>query len=180
MNPLERLSSIPAADWPGLHRRAVAVGCGCVLHPDAERLAAADELVAVALPELVRLGVLALVAEGQETPPSVCASALGRAAATVLRLVDRALDAHARDTGYAVHAWHQRAWEHAHARAHAVSAMDADELPLGTLVEASAEAAGDVVMALHRDRLGIPEGLADALGSLLVLFAAGTSMEGEP
>jgi hypothetical protein len=50
----------------------------------------------------------------------------------------------------------------------------------GALVQASAEVAGDVVMARHRDRLGVPEGLADALGSLLVLYAVGDAMGAEP
>jgi hypothetical protein len=192
MNPLQALSTIPAADWPALHRRAIACGCGQAAHPDAERLAAADELVAVAVPELVRLGVLALVADGGPRPPRECASALSCAAATVLRLLDRALAAHGRDTGYAVDAWLERVFECAHARAGVVSRLEPDRLPLGLLVEASkpdwlplgllveasAEAAADVVTSLHRDRLGVPEGLADALASLLVLYAAGTAMGG--
>jgi hypothetical protein len=86
----------------------------------------------------------------------------------VLRLLDRALAAHGRDTGYLVDAWLERAFEFAHARARVVSTLDPVELPLGVLVEASAEAVADVVMALHRDRLGVPEGLVDALASLLV------------
>jgi hypothetical protein len=32
-------------------------------------------------------------------------------------------------------------------------------------------------MALHRDRLGVPERLADALGSLLDLYAAGIGVD---
>jgi hypothetical protein len=48
-----------------------------------------------------------------------------------------------------------------------------DEMPLTTIVEASAEAVADVIIAMRRDRLGVPEALADALGSLLVLHAAG-------
>jgi hypothetical protein len=178
MNPLQSLSTIPVADWPALHRRAMACGCGRAVHPDAERLAAADELVALAVPELVRLGVLALVADGGPRPPRECASALSRAAATVLRLLDRALAAHGRDTGYAVDAWLAHLFECAHTRAGVVSTLEPDRLPLGLLVEASAEATADVVTSLHRDRLGVPEGMADALASLLVLYAAGIAMGG--
>jgi hypothetical protein len=178
MSSLQHLSTIHAAHWPVLHRRAVAAGCGRALPPDAERMAAADELVAVALPELVRLGVLALVADGESAPPHECASALNGRAATVLRLLDSALAAHARDTGYPVDAWLEHAFEGAHARARVVSTLEPDELPLGILVEASAEAVADVVMALHRDRLGVPEALVDAFASLLVLYAAAAAIGG--
>jgi hypothetical protein len=66
----------------------------------------------------------------------------------------------------AISSTHARAGvECALARARVVSTLMPDELPLGMLVEASAEAAADVVMARHRGRLGVPEGLA----SLLVL-----------
>lgn len=178
MNSLQHLSTIDASHWPTLRRRAMAAGCGRVLDPDAERLAAADELVAVAVPELVRLGVFALIADGPRNPPRDCVDAVSANAAAVLRLLDRALGAHGRDTGYPVDAWLEHAFACAHARARVVSTLEPDELPLGTLVEASAEAAADVVMALNRDRLGVPEGLVDALASLLVLYAAGTGMAG--
>ena len=178
MNPLQALSTIPAADWPALHGRAMASGCGRAVHPEGERLAAADELVALSVPELVRLGVLALVADGGPNPPRECGCARSRAAATVLRLLDRALAAHGRDTGYAIEAWIERVFECAHPRAGIVSRLEPDRLPLGMLVEASAEATADVVTSLHRDRLGVPEGLADALASLLVLYAAGNAIGG--
>lgn len=155
-------------------RPKLADGCGRLLHPDTERVAAAEELVALTLPELARLGVLALLIEGWPEPgPPECATALSRNGAEVLRLVDRAIAAHGRDNDYPVAAWLDHAVRSAGERARVVSTFEAEELPVGMLVEATAEALADVVMALHRDRLGVPEGLADALGSLLNLYAAG-------
>ena len=34
-------------DWPRLYREAVAAGCGESVHPDVERIAAVDELLAL-------------------------------------------------------------------------------------------------------------------------------------
>ena len=180
MNPLQLLSSIPADAWRTLHRQALARGCGRVLNRDEERLAATDELVALAVPELVRLGVLALVAAGGSEAPRECTDALSGAAATLVRLLDRAIAAHARDTGYVTDAWLDRAFECSHVRAHIVSTLARDELPLGLLVEVSAEGVAQAVMALHRDRLGVPEVLSDALASLLVVFASGTVTGADP
>jgi len=106
------------------------------------------------------------------------ASALSGNAAAALRLLDRALAADGRETDYPVEAWRERAFQCAQARALAVSRIPLERLLLGTLVEAGAEAAADVVVALHRDRLGVPEGLADALASLVVLYAAGVTIGG--
>jgi len=175
---LHRLSSVDLERWLDLYRRAVAAGCGRTLDPDAERVAAPDELVALALPALVRLGAFALLADGGCNPPSECAKALGREAAGMLRLLDRALAAHARDHGYPVGAWLEHACREAHATAGAASRLDTDEMPLSTIVEAAAEAVATVVIALHHDRLGVPEGLSDALGSILVVHVAATSEAG--
>ena len=37
-----------------------------------------------------------------------------------------------------------------------------------------------VLLARHRDRIGVPSELADAIGSLLVLYAAGADRSEEP
>jgi hypothetical protein len=178
MNPLHDLSAIDVVQWRELHRRALAAGGGWTVPPELERLAATDELVALAVPEPVFLAVLAVCTEGPREPSPECASALSGTAAGVVRLLDRALAADGRDTGYPVEARRERVFHGAQVRALAVSRLPLERLPLGTLVEASAEAAADVVMALHRDRLGVPEGLADALASLLVLYAAGVAIGG--
>jgi len=45
-------------------------------------------------------------------------------------------------------------------------------MPLSRVVLEAVDAVAAVAMALHRDRLGVPGELADALGSILVLHAA--------
>jgi hypothetical protein len=68
VSPLEDLSTVTPEQWHERYRAAVAAGRGCVICPDEERLAAPDELVALTLPELVRLGALALLADGNPGP----------------------------------------------------------------------------------------------------------------
>jgi hypothetical protein len=155
----------------------MAAACGRVLDLEHERVAAADELVALTLPEFVALGALAMLTEARPEPCRECMSGLSHNAAGVLRLVDRALAAHGRDNGYSAEPWLEHAFHDACVRAVAVSRLELDDLPVTTLVEAAAQALADVVIALHRDRIGVPEGLADALASLLGLYAAGADRE---
>ena len=178
MNPFNQLLTVDAAEWRKVHRRAVASARGRILDPDAERMAATDELVALTVPALSRLGVFALLAESSEEPSEACASVLGRNAAEVLRLLDRALAADGRDNDYPAAVWLEHAFRAAHSQATTVATLGMDDAPLTTIVEASAEAVADGVIALPRDRLGVPEGLADALGSLLVLYVAATGVAG--
>jgi hypothetical protein len=173
VSPLHRhLSTVEFDHWPELYRRAVAAGCACVIDADDERVAAPDELVALALPGLVRLGAFALLADGTQDLAPECAQALRWEAAVVVRLLDRALAAHGRDHGYPVAAWLEHALGAAHAAAGAVSRLEVVAMPLSTVVLDAADAVAAAVIALHRDRLGVPGELADALGSILVLHVA--------
>src|SRR3954447_23856832 len=172
VNSLAPLGRIDIASWPRLHRCALAAGCGVALDADEERVAAADELVALALRELVRLGVLTVVIAGPEDPEPEFLAAARDGAAVVLRAVDRALAAHGRDTGYQITAWLEQAIDSADARAYALALRDPVELPLLELLITTATGTTRVSAALHRDRLAVPEGLADALAWLLVLYAA--------
>jgi hypothetical protein len=90
----------------------------------------------------------------------------------VLRLLDRTLAVHGRDHGYSVAAWLTQAVAVAHAIACDISRRDADVMPLGTLVFDAVDAVACVVIALHRDRMGVPQELAEALGSVLVIHVA--------
>src|SRR4051794_6635574 len=108
MNPLRHLTSIPIDEWPQLYQRALAAGSGLTIDPELERVSAAGELVALTLPELVRLAALALIADGPDWPQE-CARAARQDAAAVLRLLDRALLAHGRDAGYTIDAWREHA-----------------------------------------------------------------------
>jgi hypothetical protein len=180
LSSLERLLTVKPAGWADIHRSAIAAGCGRVVRPQDERLAAADELLALTVPEFAPLGALALLAGSSAELSAECASALSRRAPGVLRLVDRALAAHGRDNGYVVAAWLEQAYGHACARADAVAMLEDNQWPVSTLVDAAAEALTGVVIPLYRDRLGAVEGLADALGSLLVLHAAAAAGATDP
>ena len=71
VNSLAHLADIDLAGWEHLHRRAMGMGCARVLDRDDERLAAPDELIALALVELVGLSALAVSAtDPRATPPS--------------------------------------------------------------------------------------------------------------
>lgn len=172
MSPLHHLSTVSPQQWRALYRQALAAGCGWVIGLEDERPAAPDELVALTLPGLVRLGALALLADGTSDQPPECARALAREAAGVLRLLDRALAAHGRDHGYRVAAWLEHALGAAQATAGDVFRVELDAMPLSRVVLDAADAVAAVAMALHRDRLGVPGELADALGSILVLHVA--------
>ena len=171
MRPLHNLPIISADEWRALYRQALAAGCGHAIGLEHERLAAPDELVALALPGLVRLGAFALLVDGASDPSRACAGALAREAAGVLRLLDRALAAHGRDHGYRVAAWLEHALGAAQAIA-GVSRVNVDAMPLSRVVLDAVDAVAAVAMALHRDRVGVPGELANALGSILVLHAA--------
>ena len=172
MSPLPDLSTVSPEKWRALYRQALAVGCGHVIGLEHERLAAPDELVALALPGLVRLGAFALLADGASDQSPERAGALAREAAGVLRLLDRALAAHGRDHGYRVAAWLDHALGAAQATVGAVFGVDSDAMLLSRVVSDVVDAVAAVAMALHRDRLGVPGELADALGSILVLHVA--------
>src|SRR4051794_27087144 len=180
MKPLEHLSFIPSTQWPRLRGRARADGCGRMLDAECERKAAADQLVALTLPWLPSLGALALLVECGPEPGREYARVLSRDTAVVLRLVDGALAADGRENGYPVAAWLTHAFEQAHERARGVARLTIEQSPASTLVVAAAEALADVVMALDHDPVGVPEGLADGLGSLLALYAADMERWAEP
>jgi hypothetical protein len=165
---IQRLAKVAVHDWARLYPGALAAGCGSVMGLVDERSAAPDELVAVSLPRFARLGALAALClrPQQATLPE---PELAREAAAVLRLLDCALAAHGRDHGYDVTAWR----EHAVTNAYAVAADlldDAPQMSLVELVEKSGAGVASVIIALHRDRLGVPEALAFAIGPLLLLY----------
>jgi hypothetical protein len=118
-----------------VHRRAVASEYGTVVHADAERMAGPDELVALAVPALVRLAVAGLLVDGDPECSQVCAGALAESAAEVLWVLDRALAArppHRLSGRGLVGPCHP----HAHIEAAAVSTFEMEDMPLGTVIEA--------------------------------------------
>jgi hypothetical protein len=146
----------------------VAAGSGVALPPAAERLAAVDELVAAALPRLVRLGALAMTGNLPEEPSE---PALGREAAALVRLLDRALTTHGRDEEYDVAAWREHALTDAYAIAGGLPAAPA-ALSVLALAESGASSIAWAVMRLRRDRFGVAEALAAAIAPLLLIYAS--------
>ena len=148
------------------------MGCGLVIETDIEGVAACEELIAIVLVELVGIGALAACADGPGDPPAELLDGLREGAAAALRLVDRAIAADGRDVGYSTTAWLRRAMLSAHAQAGAVVASDPQSPALLGVVVAAADHAVGAITALERDHFAVSEALCDALGSLLVLFAA--------
>ena len=176
MHHFARLARLKLTALPSHYRLALAAGAGAVLSPEDERLSAADELVALALPPLVHLRAVALLADATQALNDELAAELAHAAAAVLRLVDAALSAHGRQHGHLTAAWLDRALLFAHCT---ISTPRHENpcpcpCPTGHLVDDVAEALSSVMLALHHDRLGVPEALADALSGLLVIYLSAT------
>jgi hypothetical protein len=165
-----RLGDVEVVEWERLYPRAVAMGAGTVLRADDEPLAGTDELIAAALPELVRLGALAGL-RVQATRADLVERELGREAAAILRVLDLALTAHGRDHGYETAAWRT----HAATEAYALAGHVAAETPLSSLldlIQRSAQDAASAIVGLNRDRVAVPEALASAIGPLLIVYAS--------
>jgi hypothetical protein len=158
---------LSAQGWEAIYTGAVSMGCGVWLAPEDERLAATDELLAEAIPGLVRLGSL-IAAHALSPDHGAWTPTLQRQLAGVVRLLDRALAAHGRDNGYAVTAWRASAATNAWAFAE-------DEPPLLELVEDAATDVARAFVGVPRDRLGVPDHLALAIGYLLCAYAMHTN-----
>jgi hypothetical protein len=70
--------------------------------------------LALALPPLVRLRAVALLADADPSRRAAVDGALAREASGVLRLIDCALTAHGRQHDYLTGAWRERAFDFAH------------------------------------------------------------------
>jgi hypothetical protein len=160
-----RLQTLDDDSWEALYRHAASTGHGQIVEPEEERLAATDELLAAALPALTRLGgrLLAAALCVCDARTNVCCP---RESASILRLLDCALAAHGRDHGYVVDAWRSTAVTTAW-----VIGDDPDVPSPAALMDEVTEQIAAVFVALPRDRLGISEQLAEAIGRMLVVYA---------
>jgi hypothetical protein len=166
------LAALSLEEWECLYARAVGAGCGGIVAVGDERLAAADELVAMSLTGLVRAGTLATLAAVSPGEESYSV-ALGRKAAAVVRLLDSALAAHGRQNGYDAAAWRELAATIACASGDELADEDADEpAPLIEALDRAAERIACVFVVLPRDRMGVPAHLAEAIGPMLLIYAA--------
>ncbi len=177
MNPLHDLSVIDTDEWRELHRRALAAAHGSTLLPELERLAATDELLALTVPELVRLAVFAVCTEAPPEPSPQCARAGqqrgGRAAATRSR-ARRRRPRHRLSRRRLARARVRLRSSARDRRLQASPRMPAARHPRPGRCRGRRRR-GD---RAARRPLGIPEGLADALAAVLVLYAAGEAIGG--
>src|SRR4051812_31393886 len=91
-------------DWTALYRLAIAAGHGQIVSPEEQHLAGVDELLAQTISRFVRLGELSSYASF--TPLAhACTPGLANATASILCVLDCALAAHGRDTGYSIDVW---------------------------------------------------------------------------
>jgi hypothetical protein len=156
-----RLDVLDEEGWEALYARAASVGCGELVEPDEERVAATDELLAAALPAAARTGghLIAAALLAADTAP------LAREAAAILRALDLALAAHGRDQGYDIQAWRRSALITA-------LVLSGEPVEAAALVDEAIRHLAAVFVALRRDRLGVSERLATAIGHMLVVYAA--------
>jgi hypothetical protein len=171
MDHVEHLCAVTPADGRQLHRRAIADGRGQLLDPDAERLAGADELVALTLPEFASLGVFAMLTGAPSERGGARAIALSHGANGVLP-AGRPRARRPRTRQRLPHDRLDRTRPPRRPRQGPRRGdLEPDELPITMLVEAAAHALAHAVIAFPGDRHGVPEALTDALGSLMDLYA---------
>ena len=106
--------------------------------------------------------------------PPVAVSAITATAAGALRLAHRALETHARDVGYEIEAWIDRALEHAGALL--CSQVDADAPVLLDQARLAAIALTRATAATADDRMLVPDEVANGLAHLLAVYLIGTAI----
>jgi hypothetical protein len=138
-----------------------------------ERLCSTQDLLCAAADAALDAAMLAQVFDAAPDAPAH-AALLRSAAAGVTRLTSRALETHARDTGYVHTVWVERALEDAEF----VMCDDRDELfsglrSGGESVALARHAAARIHAALSAapvDRMGVPGRISEALGAGVALF----------
>ena len=182
---LSRAVAIAAeADQPEL-RRAYAAG---VARGVTNTQCAAEEertygtlrlltLATLRLPDLFLYAHIVEVLAGDDDHhplPSVAVRAITTTAAGALRLAHRALETHARDVGYEVGAWTDRALEHTGALLS--SHLDADAPVLLDHARLAAIALTRATAATGDDRMLVPDELANGLAHLLAVYLVATAI----
>ena len=117
--------------------------------------------------------VLATEAD-QERIPAVAVEAISTSVTGGLRLAHRALETHARDVGYEVDAWIDRAVEHAGALLG--SQVDADAPMLLDQTRLAAIALTRATAATADDRMLVPDEVANGLAHLLAVYLVATAL----
>jgi hypothetical protein len=138
---------------------------------DEERAAGVDGLLAAALREMFGFGELTAMASFDPLAEE-CRQPLARLSASLVRLLDRAMCAHADATGYAVAPWREKVTLWADMSARELEDANAEENPLPDTLRRVATGLANALVALPRDRMDVPDQLAYALCDLLLVYAA--------
>jgi hypothetical protein len=185
MNMSRAVAIAAAADEPGL-RRAYAAGVArgatntqCTA--EEERTYGTLRLLTHAtlrLPDLFLYAniVEVLVGDGDDDDvlPPVAVRAITTTTAGALRLAHRALQTHARDVGYELDAWIDRALEHTGALLS--SQLDAEAPVLLDHARLAAIALTRATAATADDRMLVPDELANGLAHLLAVYLVATAI----
>jgi hypothetical protein len=178
MSPFERalveLGARGRATIAHVHEVAIAVGGNSVaMTHEIERTCTAQDLLCLAGDAAVDL---AMIAQVFEVAPDGGAQArlLRETAASVARMTARALEVHARDTGYDPDVWIARSLD----ETEFVMSDDRDELfdglrAGGESVSLARSTASNIFAALAcapADRMGVPGRVAAALGTSVAVF----------
>jgi hypothetical protein len=132
-------------------------------------------LATLRLPDLFLYAhIVEVLADDDHPVPSVAVRAITTTAAGALRLAHRALETHARDVGYALDAWIDRALEHTGALLG--GEVDVDAPVLLDHARLAAIALTRATAATADDRMLVPDELANALAHLLVVYLVATGI----
>ena len=183
MNIGRAVAIAAAADEPGL-RRAYAAGIArgasnTQCSAEEERMYGTLRLLTLAtlrLPDLFLYAhiVEVLVSDPDRPVPPVAMRAITMPAAGALRLAHRALETHARDVGYQVDAWVDRALEHTGALLS--SEVDAEAPVLLDHGRLAAIALTRATAATADDRMLVPDELSCGLAHLLAVYLVATAI----
>ena len=184
MNIGRAVAIAAAADEPGL-RRAYAAGIArgasnTQCSAEDERMYGTLRLLTLAtlrLPDLFLYAHIVEVLAGDpdyDRVPPVAVRAITTPAAGALRLAHRALETHARDVGYEVDAWVDRALEHAGALLS--SEVDAEAPVLLDHARLAAIALTRATAATADDRMLVPDELSCGLAHLLAVYLIATAI----
>jgi hypothetical protein len=180
---MSRAVAIAAAvDDPGL-RRAYAAGIArgasnTQCSAEEERTYGTLRLLTLAtlrLPDLFLYAhIVEVLASDRDPLPPVAVRAITTPAAGALRLAHRALETHARDVGYQVEVWVDRALEHAGALL--AGEVDAEAPVLLDHARLAAIALTRATAATADDRMLVPDELSYGLAHLLAVYLIATAI----
>lgn len=185
MNPFERLaidfsesSNLAVAE---AHGAAVAIGGNVTFSTAAdEQLCSAQDLLCLAADAAVDLAMLAQIFDAAEDTGEHV-RLLSEAASAVSRLSSRALEVHARDTGYDREIWVERAVEETQFLLFADSDPLFDGLRSGgsavALARGTASSLHAALACAPADRMGVPGHIAAALGASVAVFMIARAAE---